>query len=331
MRAAKSADRTLRWPCTSHCPAPRWWLALAVRIPKIHRGLEFERRVVVTDHSCDNPPKVSNLKGFSISFLRCRSAQHGGDHWTKGLSLAPEVWYKLGTKRMRSSTGITFPRESRRMGGVVPRLDERGASPEQLNLLLERLDPNRDRAGEIYEALRRKLMKYFVWNNCYPSDDLADETLDRVAKKLKEVEDVGQFAFGVARMIRLEAYDRMKRMQQPPEDSCSDNDPSPVEEFSETAMVNKIDMEKRRACLAKCFSRLSVEERGWVQEYYGAEERSEADHRQKMAEKLGLSAGALRTRMNRLRDRLEECIKVCIGMGTRGAARTRLVEGAKPV
>src|SRR5260370_8775058 len=45
--------------------------------------------------------------------------------------------------------------------------------------LLQRLDPDRERAGGKYENIRRKLIKFFQWNDCFAEEDLADEPLGR--------------------------------------------------------------------------------------------------------------------------------------------------------
>src|SRR5258708_44850 len=84
----------------------------------------------------------------------------------------------------------------------------------QFEGLLTRLDPDRERAGELYEALRRKLIKFFEWNSCFPAEDLTDETLDRVTQKLGEelIHDVPAFASGVAKRVRQEAHKRTLRM-----------------------------------------------------------------------------------------------------------------------
>jgi DNA-directed RNA polymerase specialized sigma24 family protein len=189
----------------------------------------------------------------------------------------------------------------------------RGASPEQIALLLARLDPDRDQAGEKYEDLRRKLVKFFECNGCYPAEDLADETLDRTAKRLDDVKDVVRFAFGVARKVRLEAYEAAPRTQQSADDPTGEGNPAAGVEFSEAAMIKKIDQEKRLTCLGRCMKRLSDEERDQVIEYHTPEEEPPAQRRQRMAKSLGVSSGALRAKMNRLRDKLELCVKACVG------------------
>jgi len=59
--------------------------------------------------------------------------------------------------------------------------------------------------------------------------------------------------------------------------------------------------------------RLSDEERDQVIEYHTPEEEPPAQRRQRMAKSLGVSSGALRAKMNRLRDKLELCVKACVG------------------
>ena len=52
--------------------------------------------------------------------------------------------------------------------------------------LLACLDPDRERAGEKYEDLRRTLIKFFEWRNAPFPEDHTDETFNRIAKKLGE-------------------------------------------------------------------------------------------------------------------------------------------------
>ena len=81
------------------------------------------------------------------------------------------------------------------------------ASPEtDLARLLARLGPDEDRAGREYERLRRSLIRFFDWRGAWPSDECADETIDRLARKLQDtvVEDVCGYAHGIARMVLLE-------------------------------------------------------------------------------------------------------------------------------
>ena len=57
-------------------------------------------------------------------------------------------------------------------------------SQTEFDALLASLAPRRDLAGEKYEAVRRMLTRYFEWRHCVPPEDCADETIDRVARRL---------------------------------------------------------------------------------------------------------------------------------------------------
>src|SRR5215831_12242937 len=87
---------------------------------------------------------------------------------------------------------------------------------EGFTRLLEALDSDRDRAAERYEHLRRSLIKYFDWRGSNNSERGADETIDRLARKLSEgniVDDLHTYALGVARYVHLESL-RSESMEQ---------------------------------------------------------------------------------------------------------------------
>ena len=47
------------------------------------------------------------------------------------------------------------------------------------------LDPDRGRAGEIYEEIRQRLLKFFEWRSLGDAASRADETLNRLARALQ--------------------------------------------------------------------------------------------------------------------------------------------------
>ncbi|MGH9584162.1 MAG: hypothetical protein ACRD4O_14635 [Bryobacteraceae bacterium] len=53
-------------------------------------------------------------------------------------------------------------------------------------VLIERLDPEPETAARRFQALHSKLSVYFTYERCSYPEHLADQTLDRVAKKLSE-------------------------------------------------------------------------------------------------------------------------------------------------
>jgi hypothetical protein len=60
-------------------------------------------------------------------------------------------------------------------------------SQEAFDSCLAWLDPDRERAGEKYEEIRRKLISDFVCRECIDPEGLADETIDRVIYDLPEI------------------------------------------------------------------------------------------------------------------------------------------------
>src|SRR2546427_3526462 len=78
---------------------------------------------------------------------------------------------------------------------------------EAFDKLLHSLDAERERAGNIYQETRGNLIRFFEWRGCPFPEDHADETINRVAKRILEGEDVrepAKYFFGVARLLFLE-------------------------------------------------------------------------------------------------------------------------------
>src|SRR5690242_15807691 len=78
---------------------------------------------------------------------------------------------------------------------------------EAFSKFLARLDADRERAGEKYEDLRRTLIKFFEWRGAPFPGEQADETFNRVARKLDEgveVKNFGGYCYEVARRVCLE-------------------------------------------------------------------------------------------------------------------------------
>jgi DNA-directed RNA polymerase specialized sigma24 family protein len=190
----------------------------------------------------------------------------------------------------------------------------------QFEELLRRLDPNRDQAGELYETLRRRLIKFFEWNSCSPAEDLADETLDRVAQKLtvEAIHDLHAFAAGVAKRVRQEAYKQAGRSVQVPDLPNQENFFQDLRN-PEQIMQEKVEGQRRSNCLRVCMQRMADQDRALFVTYHtAATERRQ--HRLEMARESGLTIGTLRVRINRLRDELETCARKCVASSSVGRA-----------
>jgi RNA polymerase sigma factor (sigma-70 family) len=199
------------------------------------------------------------------------------------------------------------------MQDAMPAGSNQDASREEVNRLLLRLDPDVTRAWQHYESIRRRLVKFFEWNQCIGAEDLADEVLDRVAAKpeSEDIRDVAHYALGIARYVCLEAYKKMRR-ESHIEDLTGGEDSLPGTYDQSTEIVERIDHEHRLTCLKGCLDKLMAGDRELVLQYYSAEEEKQKVHRQKLAERTGVTLGALRVRTNRLREKLEQCVRDCL-------------------
>src|SRR5215472_9175796 len=72
------------------------------------------------------------------------------------------------------------------MPGPGPGKKEWDLTEQSFRALLEFLDPDRHLAAERYQKIREKLVRFFEWKGCIPGEDYADETIDRVARRLEE-------------------------------------------------------------------------------------------------------------------------------------------------
>jgi DNA-directed RNA polymerase specialized sigma24 family protein len=173
-----------------------------------------------------------------------------------------------------------------------------------LTRLLERLGPDTDEAAAAYEHLRRALVRFFDWRGVWPADECADEALDRLARRLEEettVSDLRSYAYGIARLVLLERRRRPRLTS--------------IEEAAEIAAAPGAgDDDPREACFDRCLNSLEDENRTLVLRYYEGERRTKITNRRRLAASLGLSDNALRSRVQRLRDRLEHCIETCTAL-----------------
>jgi DNA-directed RNA polymerase specialized sigma24 family protein len=187
---------------------------------------------------------------------------------------------------------------------------ERGLSATGLARLLSRLDPEPDRAGSLYEALRRTLVKFFDWRGAWAPEEGADETLDRLCRKLEAgeaVDDLRSYAHGIARLVLLEQW------RSPGAKAARADD----QELARIPAPDPVDEGVLGGCLQRCLAELPPDARELILAYYTDEGRAKIDNRRRLAEAHGLSENALRSRAQRLRDRLEDCIARCTRRDTK--------------
>ena len=169
--------------------------------------------------------------------------------------------------------------------------------------LLARLDPDAERAGFEYEQLRRALVKFFEWRGGWPADECADETLDRLARRLEEtpIADVRHYAHGIARLVLLER--RRRPVPLPLDDEAS----------PDRQRHGDDDDDALHDCFDRCLADFPEENRSLIVAYYEGERAQKIANRRRLAMRLSLSENALRSRVQRLRASLEHCVHHCVG------------------
>jgi len=179
-------------------------------------------------------------------------------------------------------------------------------APEMFDKLLQRLDADRDRAGEKYNQLQEKLVRFFRWSGCSPPEEYAQETLNRVARKIAEgkvVGDLNKYIHGILRHVRLEAA-----RQQIREHAAGQR----LTAF-QTRPPDLERLEAQDRCLRECMQQLSAEDRDLIQRYLQGEKGSKVENRARLAGQRGVSLNALRIRYHRVRNALRECYERCVG------------------
>ncbi len=173
--------------------------------------------------------------------------------------------------------------------------------------LLNSFDADRNSAGEKYERMRYKLVKYFEWRRATSPDVEADETINRVARKINEgaeIHNLNAYFYGVARLVFVESLKTKER-----EREALSKEPqqllTPTED-DETAT-------KVRDCLDDCILSLSGENRELIMAYYLYESKRKIASRKDLAARLGIPLNALRIRAHRIRLTLEACVTKCSG------------------
>jgi DNA-directed RNA polymerase specialized sigma24 family protein len=171
--------------------------------------------------------------------------------------------------------------------------------------LLAWLDGGVDSNGESYVEMRRRLTAYFERRNCEEPEELADETLNRVSRRLEEEGELsdgptGRYCHIVAKFVFLEHWrqSRRARAQAITVDTATSADPP-----ADAAHLT---------CLERCLEGLPSRDKELILGYYThAEREGRADQRRSLAARLGLSVNALAIRACRIRSALEECVKSC--------------------
>lgn len=181
-------------------------------------------------------------------------------------------------------------------------------TPEAFEKLLARLASDRNEAGEKYEIIRLKLLRFFEWRSCDSPDHRVDEAFNRVMRRIDEgqtIENLMAYFYETARLIFMESLKEKSRTA-----ALIENTPTPV--------ALPIDLEPtgdepRVQCFDDCLADLTVYNRKLILAYYECEKHEKIVRRKKLAVELKIPMNALRIRAHRIRKDLEKCVKNCLG------------------
>jgi len=150
--------------------------------------------------------------------------------------------------------------------------------------------------------MRRRLTAFFSRKRVRSPDDLADEALNRVARRLEEEAAItdtppARYCFIVAKFVFLEHLRR-------PDAHSHDG----LEPVGLSRPDDEAERERRLDCLDRCLGELGADDRSLILDYYRGDDAAKIAARRALAERLGLSANALTIRACRLRHKLEACV-----------------------
>jgi DNA-directed RNA polymerase specialized sigma24 family protein len=170
-------------------------------------------------------------------------------------------------------------------------------------MLLGWLDGNVDSAAEKYEKIRQRLIRVFVGRGCHEAELLADRTIDRVIAKVPQINQdyVGEpaaYFYAVGNKIHLEWLRSQRREREVT--------------FIELTADTEEEEGAEYGCLESCLDKLPRDAREMILEYYRDEKRAKIERRKNLAQKLGVSIGALQIKASRIRSKLSSCVSDCV-------------------
>jgi RNA polymerase sigma factor (sigma-70 family) len=177
-------------------------------------------------------------------------------------------------------------------------------SQEAFDALLMWLDPDQGRAGERYESIRWSLIKFFSGRGIYDAEELADETISRVARRAHELKetytgDPALYFYGVARNL-IHEYLRARRNRLRLDSLESGSSYAYGDDFEKQLQLEALDI---------CLNKLTKSERNLLLSYYREEKQAKIDYRKSLARKYGLSSESLRKKVQRLREKLSRDVQ----------------------
>jgi hypothetical protein len=174
-------------------------------------------------------------------------------------------------------------------------------SQDKFDKMLAWLDQNRDVAGQKYENIRRSLIRIFSWNHCITAEELADEVVDVVVRRIDWLVefyegDPDRYFYGVGRTL-LKVHFRNANLRSPmPEDVADERGQLRVER---SELFDRY--------LSECMRELKPDDAQLIVGYYQGDKREKIDNRKELAS--ASAPNTVRVKVHRIRKALEKCIE----------------------
>lgn len=173
---------------------------------------------------------------------------------------------------------------------------------DDLAPFLEALSPDQDEAGDRYVHIQKKLIGFFNMRGVSDPAKAADEVIKRAGIRVRggaDVPDMERYCLGIARNVAKEEWRREQR-----------ESAGFVDFIQSLANDTAEEVERIESILKPCFELLEEDDRELLAAYCRiAEGLSAAEHRRRLAGKVGKTMRALRTHVSRLRDKLAACVE----------------------
>lgn len=174
---------------------------------------------------------------------------------------------------------------------------------DNFSAFIEWLDGGSASGGQSYVEMHARLAAFFTRKGCSTPEELADETLTRVARRLHEEGTItgvvpAQYCYIVGRYVLLEHLRSAEHNRAQLSPDVRDPSADPGAAGADT-LLSKLD---------DCLAQLTGDDRALILAYYAGDGPARIAARRELAFKYRLSGNALTIRASRLRERLRACL-----------------------
>ena len=173
---------------------------------------------------------------------------------------------------------------------------------EAFESLLAAFHQDRDEAARRYQSLRQRLIFFFAQRQFTQAESLADQVLDRLARRIssgEQIDSLASYAYGIAKFVAQEEQRHVIRQDAASREYVENN----------SLLSDTRDDELLQKAMEDCLSRQSKTNRKVLIQYYTFRGQTKIEHRRKLAIQLQLTPSGLRKHTFHLRRAIEACVR----------------------